>query len=176
MTLTRTFSFFLALCFLLTPLLVFAQWSIPPGAIPPGGTNTSPPGGTNTLPPGGTNTSPPGGTNTSPPGGTNTSPSPAGKIPNPLTNDIRSIHDLVYAILNKIVLPIGSVIVVFFIIYSGFLFVAAQGNDKKLQDAKNTFLYTLIGAAILLGSVALAAAIKGSLCEIAPSFCNQNNI
>lgn len=52
----------------------------------------------------------------------------------------------------KILLPVVALA----IIYSGFLFVTAMGNSEKLTRAKNALLYSLIGAAILLGSWAIA--------------------
>jgi hypothetical protein len=49
------------------------------------------------------------------------------------------------------------------IIYSGFLFVFARGNSEKLGKAKDALLYTLIGAAILLGSWAIAEMIQATV-------------
>ena len=49
------------------------------------------------------------------------------------------------------------------IIYSGFLFVAARGNSEKLTKAKDTLLYTIIGAAILLGAWAIATMISSTV-------------
>lgn len=43
-------------------------------------------------------------------------------------------------------------VIVFFIIYSGFLFVTAGGDTGKIETAKKTALYTVIGAAIILGA------------------------
>mgnify|MGYP001614974660 CR=1 FL=1 len=60
----------------------------------------------------------------------------------------------------KIVAQIGFPIAALAIIYSGFLFVTAQGNEKQLQDAKRTFLWTIIGTAILLGAWAIATAVQ----------------
>lgn len=93
------------------------------------------------------------------------------QLPNPLANNITSIEQLVLIIINNIVIPIGSVVVVFFIIYSGFLFVTAQGNESKLERAKHSFLWALVGAAVLLGAWAIAVAIRGTLCQIAPTLC-----
>lgn len=93
-------------------------------------------------------------------------------LPNPLASNITSISKFVEAILTHVVLPIGSVVVVFFIIYSGYLFVTAGGNESKLEKAKHTFLWVLIGAAILLGAWAIALAVKATLCQIAPVLCN----
>lgn len=98
-------------------------------------------------------------------------------VSNPLAGDVNSIFSFVRFILNNIVLPIGVVIVVFFVIYSGFLFVTAQGNADKLQDARQTFLWVVVGAAILLGSVAIAEAIETTVCRIAPSkYCEGQGI
>ena len=68
--------------------------------------------------------------------------------------------------LMDIVTKIGFVVVVFFIIYSGFLFVTARGNEKKLEDAKNAFMYTIIGAALVLGAWVLANAVAGTIAKI----------
>lgn len=96
-------------------------------------------------------------------------------ISNPLAGDVNSIFAFVTYILENIVLPLGVVIVVFFVIYSGFLFVTAQGNFEKLQDARRTFLWVVIGAAILLGSVVIAKAIQTTVCKIAPNACYSGN-
>lgn len=60
-------------------------------------------------------------------------------------------------------LKIGIPIVALAVIYSGFLFVAARGNSEKLTKAKDALLYTLIGAAILLGSWAIAKLISDTV-------------
>lgn len=87
------------------------------------------------------------------------------KINNPLSTDINSIPKLIEVILN-IVITIGVPIVVLAIIYSGFLFVSAQGNESKLKTAKSAIIFTLIGAALLLGSWVIANAIQGTINEI----------
>lgn len=91
------------------------------------------------------------------------------KLPNPLVSGVDSIYELVVLVLEKVVLPLGSVVIVFMIIYSGFLFVTARGNPDKISDAKRMLLYVLIGAAILLGSIVIAQAINGTLCQISSS-------
>ena len=119
---------------------------------------------TGALPPPGTNPSP-----GLPPPGVNPSDGPG--IPNPLAGNVTDIISFVRFVLTNIVLPIGVVIVVFFVIYSGFLFVTAQGNASKLEDARKTFLWVVVGAAILLGSVVIAEAIKTTVCKISPTSC-----
>lgn len=100
-------------------------------------------------------------------------------FPNPFGNKANtdSLYGFVYFVLEKIVLPIGAVVVVFFVIYAGYLFVTAGGSEDKLDKAKHTLLAVVIGAAILLGSWTIATAIKGTLCEIAPNIeglCKTN--
>ena len=82
---------------------------------------------------------------------------------NPITVD--SVPALIERIL-EIVLTIGIPIVALAIIYSGYKFIAAQGNPQKLQDAKQTFTYVIIGSLILLAAWVIARAIAGTVCTI----------
>ena len=87
------------------------------------------------------------------------------KINNPLGDNIRDIPTFIQALL-KIVVLVGIPIVTLAIIYSGFMFVQAQGNMEKLGDAKRNFVYTLIGAALLLGAFVISQAIQGTVDQI----------
>ncbi len=78
------------------------------------------------------------------------------KVVNPISS--QTINQLIKNILEG-ALKIGLPIITLAIIYSGFLFVSAQGNSEKLGEAKKALLYTLIGAGILLGSWAIAQLI-----------------
>jgi len=86
-------------------------------------------------------------------------------IRNPLGSGLTTIPAFIEAIIN-IVLVVGVPIVTLAIIYSGFLFVKARGNPEELTKAKKTLMYTLIGAALLLGSWVIAQAIKGTVDQI----------
>lgn len=86
---------------------------------------------------------------------------PDGKIVNPIPS-IKSIPGLIHSILNGM-LTIGIPVIALAIIYSGFLFVSARGNPEKITKAKDAFFYTLIGAAILLGSWAIAQMIDTTI-------------
>ncbi len=84
-------------------------------------------------------------------------------IVNPLANNgTNTLPDLIQKILTGAI-KIGIPIIVLAIIYCGFLFVSAQGNTEKLGEAKRALLYTLIGAAILLGSLAIAQLITDTV-------------
>lgn len=86
------------------------------------------------------------------------------QLNNPLTG-IHSIPDLVIALL-KIAISLGTWVAVFFIIYSGFLFIEARGNTTKLETAKKTFLWTIVGTAILLGAYVIANAVSGTINQL----------
>ncbi|OGI63923.1 hypothetical protein A2914_02285 [Candidatus Nomurabacteria bacterium RIFCSPLOWO2_01_FULL_41_21] len=78
------------------------------------------------------------------------------KIKNPIK--INSIVEFLKEIL-KAVIKIGIPLIVLAIIYSGFLFVTAMGNPEKLTKAKDALLWSLVGAAVLLGAWAIAELI-----------------
>ena len=77
-----------------------------------------------------------------------------------LTNPIKaaSFGAFVTAI-TDIIIQIGIPLAAVFIIWSGFLFVTARGDEKKLTAAKTTLVWTLIGTAIIVGAKVLATAI-----------------
>jgi hypothetical protein len=88
----------------------------------------------------------------------------SGRITNPLGN-INNINDLIKTLLEGLI-RIGMPIIALAIIYSGFLFVFARGNSEKLTKAKDALLYTLIGAAILLGSWGIAQLISDTVLSL----------
>lgn len=91
---------------------------------------------------------------------------PSIKLENPLAGGgINDIPTLVQEILN-IVLTIGVPLIVVAIIYAGYKFIAAQGNSEKLKEAKNTLVYVLVGAAILLAAYAIASVIVSTVTAI----------
>ena len=71
-----------------------------------------------------------------------------------------------------VVLTIGTVLVVLAIIYAGFMFVTAQGNDEKLKKAKHTFIWVVIGAVILLGAKTLGTIICNTAGEFDANVCD----
>lgn len=117
--------------------------------------NQNPPSQTgNQNPPSQTN-------NQNPPSQTNNSDPKSIRLVNPL-GTTKTLPELVEGLL-RIVLTIGIPIVALAIIYAGFQFVAAQGNPTKLQEARRTLLYVLIGAAILLAAYVIAEAMVGTI-------------
>lgn len=81
------------------------------------------------------------------------------ELENPLeaSNLQEFLGDLVEAL---VVLSIP--VIVFFIIYAGFTFVTSGGDTSKIEKAKKTALYTMIGAAVILGASLIAGILEGT--------------
>lgn len=83
-----------------------------------------------------------------------------GGLTNPLRVDtLREFLDL----LLGVIVQIGWPLVVLAIIWTGFLFVKGQGNEEKLRVAKNAFVWTVVGALIVLGAFAIATFVEGTV-------------
>lgn len=89
-----------------------------------------------------------------------------GKLSNPLAGgNINDIPTLVESLLG-IVLTVGVPLIALAVIYAGFKFVTAQGNPEKLEEAKKTLIWVVVGAAILLSAYAIAVGIKATIIDI----------
>ena len=86
-----------------------------------------------------------------------------------ICNPIRynTINGFIKAILEGII-KIGIPIIALAIIYSGFLFVTAQGSSEKLGKAKDALLWSIVGAALVLGAWALAILISETVLKFNP--------
>jgi len=74
----------------------------------------------------------------------------------------QSIQQLLVDVV-EIVLKIAIPIAAMFIIYAGFLFVSARGNQTKIDEAKAAFFAAIIGTAILLGTSVIIRALKATV-------------
>ena len=86
-------------------------------------------------------------------------------IQNPLRPEISTFSAFLTTLLN-IIITIALPIVVLAIVYSGFLFVTAQGKETKLEKAKKVIVWTLIGGVLVLGAQVVATAIQGTVKEL----------
>ncbi len=86
----------------------------------------------------------------------------ATKLENPLGSSNNSLTAFANSVVDAVV-TVGLPIAALMIVYSGFLFVAARGNETKLKDAKNAFLYAVIGIAIILAAKVLSEVIRGTI-------------
>ena len=78
-------------------------------------------------------------------------------IENPLNSG--SLTELLRDILN-IAVDIGIPVVTIMIIMAGFKYVTAGGDRGKVEDAHSMFLWTVVGAAIVLGAFVIANIIE----------------
>lgn len=85
-----------------------------------------------------------------------------GKIIDPLGERFGTVSELIKTILEGVI-RIGLPVIALAIVFSGFLFVFARGNPEKLTKARDALLYTIVGAAILLGAWAIAKMIKATV-------------
>ena len=70
------------------------------------------------------------------------------------------------AFLNNIlsfVIEIGTIIVILMLVFVGYKFVAAQGSDSKITEARTMLLWTVIGALVLLGAKAISLGILSTV-------------
>jgi hypothetical protein len=77
-----------------------------------------------------------------------------------LTNylNVSTIEELLEAILT-ILITLATPIIVFFIIYGGYLYVTARGNPEQIKTATTALTYAIIGGVIIIGAVAIGAII-----------------
>lgn len=74
-------------------------------------------------------------------------------IPNP-TNS--GSLESVLGVFVKFIYRVGLPVLVVFVVLAGLSFVLAQGNEKKLQEARQRFYWVLIGSAIITGAGVIA--------------------
>lgn len=85
------------------------------------------------------------------------------QLQNPLKfNDISGFVAGALRVLVMVALPI----ITLFVVYSGFLFVTAQGNPGKLGEAKRNFLWVIIGALLIMGAWIIATLIGGTVSQL----------
>lgn len=86
-------------------------------------------------------------------------------FPNPVRG-ASNLYEFISLVLNNVVMPLGGVVAVLFIILAGFKFVTAQGDTKKITEARNALLGAAIGTAIILGAWAISLAIKATIDQV----------
>ncbi len=72
-----------------------------------------------------------------------------------------SLRQLVLRLVNYFLTFLG-IIAVIMVIYGGFTYVTAAGNDDAVGNAKNIIMYALIGIIIILLSFALVNTVLGA--------------
>lgn len=86
--------------------------------------------------------------------------SDSGALCNPLGSS--SIYDFLMKIID-IILVFAVPIIVFFIMYAGFLYVMARGEPGKLEEARKALTWAVIGGVIVLGAKLIFEVIEGTV-------------
>ena len=86
-------------------------------------------------------------------------------IQDPLNSAFSTIPTFIAGFLKAMVMLALPVIALFLVI-SGFKFVSAQGNPGKLSEAKENFVYVIIGALLILGAWVIATLINGTVSQL----------
>ncbi|MEN9852403.1 MAG: Type secretion system pilin [Candidatus Parcubacteria bacterium] len=81
------------------------------------------------------------------------------QLKNPIAAD--SVNELIGNIIDILLLLAAPVLVCVFI-WIGLRFVLAQGNATKLKEVRQAFLWTLVGAAIVIGAKGIQILVTGT--------------
>ncbi|MES2223856.1 MAG: hypothetical protein V4469_02895 [Patescibacteria group bacterium] len=93
------------------------------------------------------------------------------RIENPLGPKVNSLPAFFQGLLD-ICIQLGTIISVLAIMYGGFLYVTAQGDEEKLGKAYKTITWALVGTAILLGSRTIMAAVTDTVKQLGTGINN----
>lgn len=66
----------------------------------------------------------------------------------------RDLPSTILQIVNYVLVIVG-VVALAYLVYGGFLYITAQGDGKKIEQAKNTIIYAVIGIVV----IGIAAAV-----------------
>ena len=80
---------------------------------------------------------------------------------NPL-GSVSSLWELLSKAL-QVLIQIGVPVAALALVYSGYLFVTAVGDEKQLGSAKETFKWVVVGIAIMLGAQAIVVTVQQTI-------------
>lgn len=73
--------------------------------------------------------------------------------------DIQTFLKKVIDVLLVFAVPL----IILFIMYAGYLFVIAQGNPSKIEEARSALLWAVVGGVIVLGANVIYGVINGTI-------------
>ena len=82
-------------------------------------------------------------------------------LSNPAPGAGATMGDFIRLLLDLFQFIMTPVLVLAYI-YTGYLFVRAQGNDKEISNARKVLFTTLIGTAVVVGAKVIAGFISGT--------------
>ena len=63
----------------------------------------------------------------------------------------------------EVLVILATPIIVLFIMYAGFLFTTARGNEAQLAKAKSALLWAVVGGVIVVGASLIADVLQGTI-------------
>lgn len=87
-------------------------------------------------------------------------------VPQPTSGS--SLQDILFSVINALLLFAGAVAVLFLII-GGFRYVVSTGNAEQVEGAKKTILYAILGLIIIFIAVVLVQLVQQYL-GVKPKF------
>ncbi|MEK7535824.1 MAG: pilin [Patescibacteria group bacterium] len=86
-----------------------------------------------------------------------------GTFINPLkSGGVTDFNSLIVKIL-EVLIAIGIPVLVLMIVYAGFLFVTAGGSQDKIDKAKSSLWWAVIGGAVLIGAKVIAEVVRATV-------------
>ena len=82
------------------------------------------------------------------------------KLENPVSAN--SIPDFLKSIITAAT-EIGSIVGALSIMYGGYLYATAQGDEEKLKQAKGTVTWAIVGTAVLIGAQIIITAVVNTV-------------
>jgi uncharacterized membrane protein (DUF441 family) len=85
------------------------------------------------------------------------------KISNPIkATSLSSFFDSIVSV----AIQLGTIVSVLGIMYGGFQYVSAQGDEEKIGKARNTITWALVGTAVLLGARTIMAVVNDTVKQL----------
>ncbi|MCI0479222.1 pilin [Candidatus Uhrbacteria bacterium] len=96
----------------------------------------------------------------------NTAQNLAGNVGNAAgVGEQKSLETIVGGIIN-VILGFLGIVLLGYMLYAGFLWMTAGGDDKKVGDAKSMIKNALIGLVIIVAAFAISSFVLGSLVNV----------
>ena len=89
-----------------------------------------------------------------------------GQLCNPLAGDMSLMQFVTFLVKDVLVGIIAPIVLTLALLYSGFMFISAQGNDAQLAKAKNNFLMVIVGGILLLGAYVILEVITNTVDQL----------
>lgn len=91
----------------------------------------------------------------------NTSSNAGGQtLINPLKAN--NLEELLLAILRGVI-QLGTIFLVLALVWTGFLFVYAQGAEERIKNARAALMWTVVGGLLLLGAQGIALVLQATV-------------